>query len=219
MNQQNGQNTNPKQGGLSWSTPDKPAPSPAAPKQEAPKQEHKNEKPQPKPAAAPAPTREGNAATIAAWLAGGVVVGVVVAWGATSLLRHAPAGSVGTTAGSLQNATSTSDTAGQGSDPSLTVASPQKAGTSVAIAKAVVSEPTWIVVQESIGGKPGNVLGAKLFFPDTQSGSVELLRGTVAGQSYFVSKRLDNGDHKFSLKADQPVTENGQQLWVTFSAN
>jgi hypothetical protein len=101
----------------------------------------------------------------------------------------------------------------------LTVASPQKAGLEVAVSNVNVSEPTWVVVYESRQGKPGNVLGASLFFAGGTSGTIELLRGTVAGQSYFVTERTDNGDHKFSLANDQLVLTDGQPSWTTFTAN
>ena len=51
--------------------------------------------------------------------------------------------------------------------------------------------PTWVVVFENLGGKPGNALGAKMVFPGDTSGTVDLLRGTTAGQSYFVGEYVE----------------------------
>ncbi len=110
-------------------------------------------------------------------------------------------------------------TSALGSTSSLVVTTPQKAGLSVAISKADVSGVTWVVVYEGQNGKPGNVLGAAIFSPDHESGTVDLLRTTLAGQTYFVTEHSDNGDRKFSLKDDPLLTENGQPTWVTFTAN
>lgn len=153
------------------------------------------------------------------WLAVGVVAGVVIAWGATTALRG------GTNAGSTlagENAGSTSSTSTQAAATSslVTVASPQKAGDTVAVGGINVAAPTWVVVYESRGGTPGNVLGAALFFPGTESGSVSLLRNTTAGQTYFVTERKDNGDHQYSSAKDALVLgADGQPSWATFTAN
>ena len=98
----------------------------------------------------------------------------------------------------------------------LTVMSPQAAGNSVAIAKAAVSVPTWIVIYENNNGKPGNALGAALFSPGYQVGTVEFLRGTTAGKSYLATEQVDNGDRKFSLKEDQFITVDDEVQWVAF---
>jgi hypothetical protein len=177
------------------------------------------QKPVEKPAVVSTLTSSANstnrkAAKVTGWLAIGVVAGVLIAWGATSLMRHN--GNSATTAGFLQNATSTGTTA---TSTLLMVASPQKAGTTVEVSGVNVAEPTWVVVNESRDGKPSNVLGAALFFPGNASGSVTLLRTTVAGQTYFVSERKDNGDHRFSMSADVPVTIDGQPSTATFTAN
>ena len=159
-------------------------------------------------------------ARYAGFAAAGVIIGVIVAWGAGAW-HSAPTKTA-------QNSTNTINSnndavvgtdAGmpaEGSDASLVVMSPQSAGTEVQISKAIVSEPTWVVVYENQDGKPGNALGASLFFPDHQSGAVELLRSTVSGRSYLAVKQVDNGDHRFSLKDDPLLSEGGQVQWVTF---
>jgi len=200
---------NPKQAGLSWSVPQTPSPKPAEPPKDKPKEK--------KPATPPAvsgPT--ANASKVAGWIAAGIVAGVVIAWGGSTLLqRNETSSPTSTAADTLKEPGGM----GTGSDQTLSIPSPQKAGRSVTVAKAVVSEPTWIVVYESRGGIPGNVLGAALFFPDRQSGSVGLLRSTTAGQIYFVTKFSDDGDHKFSLHGDAMLKENGEPVWVSFTAN
>lgn len=164
----------------------------------------------------------------------GVVAGALIAWGYSSWHRSAKmtadTTSLGDTKGETvanNNSTSSSDkdlgvnmagATAVGSDASFTIPSPQAAGTSVAVAKAVVAAPTWVVIYENNDGKPGNALGAALFFPDHQTGTVELLRSTTPGRSYLAVKQVDNGDRKFSLKDDQYLSEGGSVQWVTFQA-
>ncbi len=159
-------------------------------------------------------------ARYAGFIAGGIVLGVIIAWGAGAW-RSSPEVSststvdgVNTTADANNVATTT-----VGSGASFSIVSPQPAGTEIAVAKAVVSEPTWVVIYEDNAGKPGNALGAALFFPDHPQGQVELLRATAAGRSYLAVEQTDNGDRKFSLKDDHYVSEDGQVTWLTFSVN
>jgi hypothetical protein len=88
----------------------------------------------------------------------------------------------------------------------------------------VVSQPTWVVIYEDHAGVPGNALGAALFLPQSgnaaQSGTVELLRGTLPGQTYFAGEALDDGDKVFSLASDKPVRDaQGNPVLVEFTTN
>ena len=189
---------NQKQGGLSWSTPAQnplPAQKPAA----APKAQEPS-----KPAS--------NSTKYIIMIVLGVIAGVVIAWGWSALRSPQEATSTADTNTGADTSTALISASGLG----LTIASPQIAGNSVAVAKAVVFAPTWIVVYENNGGQPGNALGAALFFPENQGGTVELLRGTSAGKSYLATEQVDNGDRKFSLKDDQFLSEDGVPQWVTF---
>lgn len=213
-------NENNKQGGLSWSAPQNQN---ASPKPVVPVQ---------KPLATPVAVslqHNSNAAKYAGMVVVGIIAGVVIAWAWVSWSPSGTTASNSTATTTRQ--TSTTATAGNnlgvdtstlpvlGSTATLSVASPQAAGNSVAISKAVVSAPTWVVIYEDNNGKPGNALGAALFFPDRQTGTVELLRATTAGKSYLAVKQVDNGDRKFSLKEDQFLTEGGTVQWVTFRTN
>ena len=197
------------QAGLSWSTPvaNAPVQKPVAPQKAAP-------------AAAAKSATGGTTSKYVSMVVVGVLAGVLIAWGYSSWRTPADSVTTGTaTTTADTNAATTADTTGLpviGSDAALTIASPQRPGTSVAVEKAVVSTPTWVVVYENKDGKPGNALGAALFFPEGQSGTVELLRGTVSGRSYLAARQVDNGDRKFSLKDDQFLTEGGKVVWVTF---
>ncbi len=202
MQENNGSNE--KQGGLSWSTPEKTTPSP---KPVAAPVSQKNSSMAPVMSASSA-----NSAKYIGMIVVGIIAGVVVAWAWVAL---GPSGSMLTKNDALATSTPTGGVTGVGSNAGLTIMSPQAPGKSVAIAKAVVSTPTWVVVYENKEGKPGNALGAALFFPERQTGTVELLRSTVSGKTYLVAKQTDNGDRKFSLKGDQLLSEGGAVQWVT----
>lgn len=169
--------------------------------------------------------------TLMGIFAGGIIVGALVGWMWFDSQKDAAPADSATSGGAV----STSGTApgsgalggGGGSAPVapavissewLAAPSPQPAGLQVAISHVSVTRPTWVVVYESRGGQPGNALGASLFFDSTQSsGVVDLLRGTLPGQMYFVGESIDDGDRIFSLQNDKPVRdENGNPLWVTF---
>ena len=188
-----------KQGGLSWTTP---AQSPM---------------PVQKPVITPnvqmmPPKQASNSTKYISMIVLGVIAGVIIAWGYSALRSPQEAASTADTNTSSDTSTALISASGLG----LTIASPQIAGNSVAVAKAAVSAPTWIVVYENNAGQPGNALGAALFFPENQGGTVELLRGTSAGKSYLATEQVDNGDRKFSLKDDQFLSEDGVPQWVTF---
>lgn len=202
------------QGGLSWSTP-------AQSKVPA----HTNAAVPAPVLSAPTPQRTGVYAGI---LAAGVLVGIMLTWGWSSW-RATPAISTATTtesalresvniANGIASGAAVSPAIAAGADPALSIMSPQPAGKSIKVDKAIVSSPTWIVVYDNKDGKPGNALGASLFFPEKQSGTVTLLRSTMPGKSYLAVKQVDNGDRKFSLRGDPYLSEGGVVQWVTFEA-
>ena len=196
-----------KQGGLSWSTPAQ-NPMPVQKMSAVPKVQ-----------VMPAPA--SSSAKYITMVVLGIIAGVIIAWGWSAL--RSPKESASTSPATSTAASAYTDTGidtsavpALGSASGLVIASPQIAGNSVAVAAAAVSSPTWIVVYENNSGKPGNALGAALFFPESKSGTVELLRATTAGKSYLAAKQVDNGDRKFSLKDDQFLTENGEVQWISF---
>ncbi|MDO8517702.1 MAG: hypothetical protein Q7S26_00205 [bacterium] len=100
---------------------------------------------------------------------------------------------------------------------SLVIVSPQDAGLQVAVSNITVSVLTWVVIYENHNGQPGNALGASLFSADKTSGVVDLLRGTLPGQTYIAGEAQDDGDHIFSLQNDPAVRDaQGNPVWVSF---
>lgn len=93
----------------------------------------------------------------------------------------------------------------------VSVPTPQAPGNRVLISGLTVSVPTWIVVYDNKGGVRGNALGAALFFPTSPNSpiNIALLRSTIAGQSYFIGRRVDNGDKIFSMQSDAAVIDAG----------
>jgi hypothetical protein len=61
---------------------------------------------------------------------------------------------------------------------------------------------SWIAIRDNVNGKPGNILGARLFGKGSREGSIELIRATEVGKSYFAVVHNSNGDQKFDSKAD-----------------
>lgn len=201
----------PNQGGLSWSQPPE-KPKAAPPSGGRPAWEKK-----PAPKAPVVASSGGGIAGVSnrSWrmaaFAGGVILGgLLIGWGWSSLNSKTENDAAPTTSATTNGAVSNSS--------AITVSSPQKAGLTVAVSVLAVSSPTWIVVYESRNGEPGNALGAALFAPESKSGSVNLLRGTIAGQTYFVGQRRDNGDRVFSLLKDLPVVDqNGAPILTQFT--
>jgi hypothetical protein len=226
--------TNNKPAGLSWSQPPKLSspllggtvakPSTSAPKSTPVRNTQTNT------------NTNGRGRTFALFLAG-AVVGALLTWGYYSFnsdgavaqdTTPAPTnntGAVGAAGNTTGNATPTSGATGTtGSTPvigsmgGITLPNPQPAGLKVEITSAPVTVPTWVVVYEVVNGARGNALGAGYFTQETKSRSINLLRATEAGKTYWVGKRVDNGDKDFT-SADQPVLNAaGQPLYVEFTA-
>lgn len=193
-------NTEPR---LSWSAPGAVAPAPASSK--------------PADTATPGPEHQiihTQMPVYAGLLVGGIIVGALLAAGWSSYQQDAP-GTVATTTEAVLNTVSTGSTL-----PAQPLSvQDQPAGSSVAIGSLSITRPVWVVVYVSREGRPGNALGARLFFAGDKQGSVKLLRNTEAGKQYFVGISVDNGDHTFSLTADKPLVDaGGGPLWATFRA-
>ncbi|OHB24134.1 MAG: hypothetical protein A2542_00030 [Parcubacteria group bacterium RIFOXYD2_FULL_52_8] len=114
---------------------------------------------------------------------------------------------------------STVATGEQTSKTSAVSAVDQAAGRTVT-ALATLDRQGWVVVHEQTAGVPGRVLGAKPFGPATASVVVSLLRGTVAGATYYVMLHSDDGDiNDFNLAKDVPLLgANGLPIMMVFRA-
>lgn len=106
------------------------------------------------------------------------------------------------------------------SSPIISVSN-QVAGTEVKVDKVTVSKPAWVAIVDVYeDGSTGYILGAKLFDVGTNSGIVELLRGTVSGKTYAAVIREDNADESFDPKLDLPLKNSSGNIILTkFKAN
>lgn len=95
----------------------------------------------------------------------------------------------------------------------------QKAGDRVEVTMVTFSQTGWVAIHEDRDGKLGNVLGAARFEPGIHLGSVELLRPTESGKTYYAVLYADNGDRMFDLKTDAPMQTGGTPIQVTFKVN
>jgi hypothetical protein len=151
-------------------------------------------------------------------LVGGIIAGVLLATAWSPDRGEAP--SVATSTAQVASTSAGAPVVAKTTptDQPLTVGD-QSAGPSVTISRLNIARPTWVVVYVSREGKPGNALGARLFFAGDKLGKIGLLRNTEPGQSYFVGLSVDNGDRAFSLSKDKPLADaDGGPLWATFRA-
>lgn len=124
------------------------------------------------------------------------------------------------------SATSTASTGTPATSGTVTTPSPsvvgasleaknQKAGDTVMIDSVNVPEGSyWVAVHEGT-----RTLGARLFGKGVSTGAVQLLRPTVAGSSYTISLRKDNGDRAYNRTSDVEVMDAmGKAIQVVISA-
>lgn len=157
-------------------------------------------------------------------LGAGIGVLVSVFWYANPSAKQNPVTSSKDASQVADNAINTATTsnptkmvADAGNQNDTLTVSNQAAGLYVVVAQAHITEGDWVVVQEDRMGQPGSTLGAARFVGGATTGTVELLRGTISGQTYHAVVYKDNGDRIFSLEGDMPLRDtNGNSIMVTF---
>ena len=95
----------------------------------------------------------------------------------------------------------------------------QNPGKYVVVAHAALRKPAWVAIHEEVDGKPGNIIGARLFDTGKNSGIVELLRPTVVGKNYYAMLHVyNNVKRPFNYKVDVPMKdERGNMVMVKFA--
>ncbi len=171
------------------------------------------------------------------------LIGIVVGFGSASLwLRRSKSAPVSVQNGTSENSPAVSEimptpesdntTAQKPTDTSLgqvsaalsgaknsLSVSDQAAGNTVNVSLAVLENAAWVAIHEDNAGKPGKILGAQMFQAGTHSGTVELLRGTTAGGTYYAMIHADGGDHVFDAAKDAPVKDvDGNPVMAKFTA-
>jgi hypothetical protein len=100
----------------------------------------------------------------------------------------------------------------------VSVANNQIAGKIVSVENVKLTDNAWVVVREDVNGKMGNILGAQWLPKGTDSATtVELLRGTTAGNTYYLVLYNDNGDRIFGKYTDTPMKNKGEVIFKTFT--
>lgn len=91
---------------------------------------------------------------------------------------------------------------------SVAVAS-QPAGSVALVSRVSFADEGWIAIREDRDGVFGNILGARRFpAGEYDNQTVELLRGTVPGQTYYAVFYKDDGDGVFDHQKD-PIIQSG----------
>lgn len=105
-----------------------------------------------------------------------------------------------------------------GDGPGIVV-NEQSPGKTVVISQVALLKPGWVAIRDNVNGKPGNILGAKLFDKGKHSGIVELLRPMVIGKKYFAELRSDDGNYKnFDAQKDVAIKDaKGNTIIATFA--
>lgn len=141
------------------------------------------------------------------------VVGIAIGFGGTWFFMRAPAGEV------VEDEASdtTADVVLSGENAILVL--DQEEGVNVNVELVTLENAGWVVVHESNNGVLGNALGAQLFDSGPSKGTVELLRGTEAGGTYFATIRQDDGDRAFDLTRDLLLSDSeGNPVQTKFKA-
>ncbi len=82
----------------------------------------------------------------------------------------------------------------------------QHAGPGVLLKEVGLADGGWVVVHEGDGGAPGKILGARrLDAGKYEAISVELLRETLPGGTYYAMLHGDDGDKEFDFNKDFPI--------------
>lgn len=116
-----------------------------------------------------------------------------------------------------ENTTTSSPASSEDSEGAISVAD-QAAGSAVVIDTLnLPTESGWVVVRDYVDGVAGKILGAARYSTDEGliPKTVELMRGTTAGNTYQVVFFTNTGDKKFDLTEDTLI----DGIETTFKAN
>ena len=81
-------------------------------------------------------------------------------------------------------------------------------GNVVYVSSVQLANPGFVVIQKDASGKPGAVLGSQYLAAGTNPAQVKLSASMLDGATYYASLYSDtDGDQKFDITKDQPVTD------------
>ncbi len=94
------------------------------------------------------------------------------------------------------------------------VVADQPAAYAVVTSMVILGESGWIAIhEETADGAMGSILGARRFQEGTYFGSsIDLLRPTEGGKTYFAILHDDNGDSIFDFETEVPAKDTDGEL-------
>jgi len=100
------------------------------------------------------------------------------------------------------------------------VMSDQYPGNVVYLNSAQFANPGWVVINADSSGTPGAILGQSYFTAGINPGKITLSSSMVDGGTYYAVMYSDNGDQKFDVSTDKPLTDsNGNVIMKVFHAS
>ncbi len=99
------------------------------------------------------------------------------------------------------------------------IMSDQYPGNVVYVSSVQLANPGWVVIEKNVSGKPGDVIGQTYLSAGIAPAKVTLSQPTIDGSMYYAVLYSDNGDKKFNVSTDKPLTDtNGNIILKTFKA-
>ncbi len=99
------------------------------------------------------------------------------------------------------------------------IMSDQYPGNVVYVSSVQLANPGWVIIQKSVGGKPEDVIGQTYLSAGIAPAKITLTQSTIDGYMYYAVLYSDNGDKKFDISTDKPITDkNGNIILKTFKA-
>jgi hypothetical protein len=141
----------------------------------------------------------------------GIVIGFAIHWFLTRTTAEAPVITTSDESMAMNQSAISGDNG--------LVVKDQAPGSKVMVDSVKLKSPGWVAIHDNVKGQPGRILGAVLFDKGSATGTVELLRGTVAGKTYFAVLHHDDGDYKnFNPRTDSVLVDTaGAPIMVQFS--
>ena len=86
---------------------------------------------------------------------------------------------------------------------------------------ATLVKPGFVTIHKSIGGAPGPIIGSTGLIAAGQNSSVTILTSELmeVGLTYVALLHVDNGDGKFVISQDMPVTSGGESVRADFKVS
>lgn len=106
-----------------------------------------------------------------------------------------------------------------GTNDNKLVVGDQTPGGVVYTSSVTLANGGWVVVWDESNGAPGKIIGSKYYSAGTAPASVSVDPATVEGQNYYVALYADDGDQKFDITKDLPLTDaSGNPILLRFKA-